>query len=87
MDTMHTDHPGSEWWNLREIVLEAASGRLSPLVEAYRDNPVAVAAVAYLNDRRQEAALNSAAKSLAAMKIGADPVAIANNYWLVLEKS
>lgn len=78
---------GKEWWDLREIILEASHGSLSPLVDEYETNPIATAAVSYLNNGRDENILNQAAKLLALRKVGVDPVVAASHYWLVLEKS
>lgn len=75
-----------QWWDLREIVLDAANGKASPLINAYSSNPIAAAADIYLRDRQNSRVLDDAARSLADLKPGVDP-AVRDQYWLVLEKS
>lgn len=76
-----------EWYDLREIVLSASEGASSPLGEQYNSHPIAVAAAAYVKNRKQESIINDAAKSLAKLKPGIDSAVAEQQYWLVLGKS
>jgi hypothetical protein len=80
------DFDWKKWYDLREIVTDAASGSYSHLADSYRGDPIANAAIAYLSDRN-ETTINAAAKELAKMTPGVDPSVAEDHYWLVLEKS
>lgn len=78
--------PDDHWWQLRNIVLDAASPTRQPPPSDAPKNAV-VDLVRQFISTNDDRLINEAAKTVALMKPGVQPEVAETHYWLVLDKS
>jgi len=87
MHTQLSNLTDEQWWQLRDLVFEAANSRQMPSGAAdLLDHPV-VRLVQRFVTEQQDSFIDEAAKLVALAKPGIDPETAARHYWLVIDKS